>query len=118
MPGAISVLIVEDDEGISALMRGVFEDEGFRVRSALSGEQGLELLADEAPDVIVLDLMLPGMSGMTFLEHIRSDGHQTPVVITSALRGGKQLADGAGAAFVAKPFDLEQLIRAVRSATT
>lgn len=116
MNGSLSVLIVEDDLGITALMRGIFEDEGFSVRSALSGEEGLEALETLSPDVIVLDLMLPGISGMAFLERIRAEGCQTPVVISSAMRGAKQLAEDAGAGFVAKPFDVDQLIRAVRSA--
>ena len=115
MDGSISVLIVEDDQGIAALMRGIFEDEGFQVRCALTGEQGLILLASEEPDVIVLDLMLPGISGMTFLERIRAEGRRIPVVITSALRGAAQLAEEAGVVFVAKPFDVEHLLRAVRS---
>ncbi|MDA8383973.1 MAG: response regulator [Betaproteobacteria bacterium] len=80
-------LIVEDDPLAANLLRMVLENDGFRVATAASAEEGLETAAREKPDVIALDIMLPGMSGWDFLARIKAQPQlaDIPVVIETVL---------------------------------
>lgn len=111
------ILVVEDS---SDLARGLCDNlamEGYRTRIAPDAEGALEIIDPFAPHLIILDLMLPGMGGLSFLEALRSTGHEEPVLILSArseqsdkLRGFRTGADD----FVTKPFDLFELLARVR----
>ena len=68
MPGQI--LIIDDEESIRFSLRGILEDEGHEVVEAESGELGLELLGTDIPDMIFLDIWLPGMDGLAVLDKI------------------------------------------------
>ena len=81
------VLIVEDDNFFSMILKGRMEKEGFVVRQAFDGEQALAMAREETPDLIVLDLIIPKLSGFEFLENIFSDPqlNRVPVVVASNL---------------------------------
>ncbi|MGD8726542.1 MAG: response regulator [Gemmatimonadales bacterium] len=81
-----SVLLVEDDEPTRGVMRRVLEQEGWTVTEAPNGRVGLERLAADRPQLVLLDLMMPEMDGFEFLEAIRadSDHHSIPVVVVTA----------------------------------
>ncbi len=64
------ILIIDDEEGIRFSLRGILEDDGHDVVEAESGEQGLELLGTDIPDMVFLDIWLPGMDGLEVLESI------------------------------------------------
>jgi CheY-like chemotaxis protein len=66
------VLVADDDPGILKLVRGQLQEDGFHVITAQSGEEALKVAEEQRPDLIVLDLMLPGMSGLDVLRSIRS----------------------------------------------
>lgn len=66
-----TILVIEDEEALQDAIRMKLTSAGYRIVSAMSGESGLEILKTEKPDVIWLDLLLPGMGGFQFLEHIR-----------------------------------------------
>lgn len=86
----MNLLIIEDDRKVAGLFAGVFEAEGHRVVVCNTGEEGLRYLATERPDVVFLDLKLPGMSGLDVLRDIRSRGVETPViVVTGHISGGE-----------------------------
>ncbi len=81
-----SVLIVEDDPGARRMMRRLFEKEGWSVNEAENGRVGLEALAQHAPGLVLLDLMMPEMDGFEFIEHLRAreEGTHIPVVVLTA----------------------------------
>jgi len=105
-----TVLVVDDDRPMRALCRASLEEAGFRVLEAAGGEQALESVRDERPDLILLDIMMPGISGWEVTSALLADRStdQIPIIFISARR---ELADrvrafGLGAQdYVTKPFD-------------
>ena len=113
------VLIVEDDEVIAEGMARHLEAGGFDAVAVAKGEQGLARLRYEQPDVVVLDLMLPGQDGWSVIETARSEGIGTPIVVVSA-RGTEHdrvhaLEIGADD-YLVKPFSMKELVARVRAA--
>jgi DNA-binding response OmpR family regulator len=110
------ILIVEDNRNLATGLRNNLEIEGYEVHVASDGTSGLALARSVAPDLIVLDLMLPGMDGYRVLRTLRDEGADTPVLILSA-RGeetDKVLGFHLGADdYVAKPFGLLELLARV-----
>jgi len=78
-----SVLIVDDEAGIRESMTGIFEDEGFAVMTAASGEEALERIAEKMPDLVFLDVWLPEMDGIETLERLKEQKYNLPVVMMS-----------------------------------
>jgi len=110
------VLIVEDDSPIRAMLTDLLGDAGYVVAEAIDGYQALEHLHDRRPDLIVLDLMLPGMSGWEFLERSRArlEEGNVPVIILSAIKGtGDYPATLGVAAWFTKPLEVKKFMSAV-----
>lgn len=112
------VLVVDDDPQVLRLLRVNFELEGYDVASAANGEEALAAIASQAPDVLVCDIMMPGIDGLEVVRRLRADPNTAslPVVMVSAKAQRADLAQGeqAGAdAYVTKPFDPQDLIDAV-----
>jgi two-component system nitrogen regulation response regulator NtrX len=108
------VLVIEDDTDILSSLVEVIRDEGFDVSSAANGYQALAQLADDPPDLIFLDLMMPVMDGWKFLEsmHARFPALEVPVVLLSAVHNLPEEARRLGVSrFLRKPFDLEDVAR-------
>jgi len=113
------VLIVEDDEIIGRGMAGHLSKAGFDPVLVARGETGLARLRYDLPDVVVLDLMLPGLDGWSVIETARTEGIGTPIVVVSA-RGTEQdrikaLELGADD-YLVKPFSMQELVARVRAA--
>jgi CheY-like chemotaxis protein len=109
------VLVVDDEVDIRQAVAEVLTDEGYQVCSAADGAEALDQLHAFRPNLVLLDLMMPGMNGWEFRAAQRGDPDpavaKTPVVVLSALgREGAIEAD----AYIQKPFDLEDLLSAVR----
>jgi excisionase family DNA binding protein len=108
-----TVLIVDDDEGTRTFVRASLELEGFDVREASSGTEGLAALEEEAPDLILLDVMMPQMDGWEMLRRVQEQhGGAIPVVMFSGKvedAAGEAVERGASG-FIGKPFDPQQLI--------
>ncbi len=79
-----TILVVEDDAGISMAVRDELEFEGFRVEVAHDGRAGLEAILRSPPDLVVLDIMLPGQNGFQICKEIRTRGISTPVIVLTA----------------------------------
>ncbi|OGM14310.1 hypothetical protein A3A76_00075 [Candidatus Woesebacteria bacterium RIFCSPLOWO2_01_FULL_39_23] len=121
------VLICEDDPLISRMYQTVFEFEGFEVDMARNGEEGLEKLKKNTPVMILLDIMMPKMSGIEVLEEIKADPNykKIPVVVLTNLSGAKDaehaLELGAIKYIVKsqnKPREIVAQIREILAATT
>jgi two-component system response regulator BaeR len=113
------VLIVEDDEVIAAGMAQHLAAAGFDPVTVGRGEVGLARVRYEAPDVVVLDLMLPGLDGWGLIESARAEGIGTPIVVVSA-RGTEHdrvhaLEIGADD-YLVKPFSMKELVARVQAA--
>lgn len=113
------ILVVEDDTAIAAGLRIHLTHEGYTVRHAATGPEALQLLQGRLPDLVLLDVMLPGMNGFEVLRELRARGHEMPVIVLSA-RGGeddKVLGLELGAIdYVAKPFGVRELLARVKAA--
>jgi two-component system response regulator VicR len=110
------ILVVEDEPAVSRGVRDALEFNGYAVDVAESGDRGYALASDRAFDLIVLDLMLPGLPGMSVLRKLRDDGVNTPVLILTARGQESDRVDGleAGADdYVVKPFSVRELVARV-----
>jgi len=113
-----NVLLVEDDREISKLIKSHLEQENLTVLTAFDGEEALALLKENEVDIILLDLMLPKLSGMDFLKQLRATS-LIPVLIISAKGSDldKALGLGFGADdYISKPFSLIELTARVHAA--
>ncbi|MBI9078767.1 MAG: sigma-54-dependent Fis family transcriptional regulator [Pseudodesulfovibrio sp.] len=113
------ILIIDDEEGIRFSLRGVLEDEGHDVAEAETGEQGLEILGTDMPDMVFLDIWLPGMDGLAVLDTISKDYNGLPVIMISGHgtieTAVKALKKGAFD-FIEKPLSLEKVVVSTRNA--
>jgi len=116
MGGAARILVVDDDPVIVDLLRVNFEIEGHEVLTAADGRSGLERARAERPDLVVLDVMMPGLDGLEAARLIRAEPSVTaPVLLLSAKAQATDVAAGLEVAddYVTKPFDpLDLLERA------
>lgn len=107
------VLIVEDDEAMSVALRDGFEYEGYSVSVAKDGEAGLQLATSATPDLILLDVMLPKMTGLDICKQLRGTGSAVPIIMLTA-RGqeiDKVLGLKLGADdYITKPFGFMELL--------
>jgi two-component system phosphate regulon response regulator PhoB len=115
-----TVLIVEDETDLSELMRYNLEAEGFRIVTAESGDEAVERIRDGVPDLILLDWMLPGLSGIELTRRWRSreETVRTPIIMITA-RGEEEervrgLATGADD-YVVKPFSMPELVARIQA---
>ena len=115
-----TILIVEDEADLSELMRYNLESEGFRVASAESGDEAVERIRDGVPDLILLDWMLPGLSGIELCRRWRSreETARTPIIMITA-RGEEEervrgLATGADD-YMVKPFSIPELLARINA---
>ena len=112
------VLLVEDDELIGTMVQVNLEHQGWSVAWAKDGETGLELAEQERHDVILLDLMLPGRSGLDVARELRKGGIGTPILMLTVRHEtpAKVAALDAGIDdYLTKPFDMEELLARVRA---
>jgi len=109
------VLVVEDQPDLRSLLSELLEAEGYSVRAAEHGAAALALIEQEAPDVVLLDLMMPVMDGRGFLEAAQQQPWRArlTVGVLSAAWQGEHLVDGYGVTYVAKPFDVEGLLATI-----
>lgn len=116
--GSEPILIVDDNPQNLKLARIVLEAEGYAVRTAVSAEQVLELLADRVPRLILMDLQLPGMDGLELTRRLKADPRYAAIVIVAltayAMKGDDAKAFAAGCdGYITKPIDTIALAAAV-----
>lgn len=104
-----NILIIDDDAHINDIVSKALQSEGYSVSSAYSGTEALLLLSQSKPDLVLLDLMLPGLSGEELLPQIRD----IPVIVVSAkadVTDKVGLLMGGAADYITKPFDMKELL--------
>ncbi len=115
-----NILLIDDEEAFVTTLQERLEMRGFSPRVALDGEAGLEMIAQDPPDVVVLDLRMPGMSGLEVLRRIRKRWPGLPVIMLSG-HGSDQDFESCvnlGAAlYHKKPLDIEVLLDSIRTVT-
>ena len=108
-----TIAVIEDDQPIGDLLEEVLEKEGYQVKRAYSGTEALYLLSKQPPDLVLLDLMLPGLAGEQVLEKISG----IPVIVVSAKVGVDdkvKLLLGGAADYITKPFEIRELLARVK----
>ena len=111
------ILIVEDNEAIVKVLQRTLIYEGYKVDTALDGETGLELAENTHPDLVVLDLMLPGIDGLEVCQRLRAKGNVPILMLTAkdTIQDRVLGLDAGADDYVVKPFELEELMARVRA---
>ncbi|TXG92287.1 DNA-binding response regulator [Rhodococcus rhodnii] len=111
------ILLVDDEPTIIELLTVSLKFQGFEVRSAATGAEGLDVARSFRPDALVLDVMMPGMDGLGLLKRLRADGVDAPVLFLTAKDSVEEKVSGLtlGADdYVTKPFSLEEVVTRLR----
>jgi DNA-binding response OmpR family regulator len=114
------ILIVEDEDSLAKVLAEQFEGDGFTVVTAKNGEEGIELALKEKPDVMVVDLIMPRMDGMTMLRKLKEDevGKKIPAVILTNLNDVSSTADALSMGIydylVKTDWELPELVKFVK----
>ncbi|MGW1532390.1 response regulator transcription factor [Streptomyces aureus] len=114
----VRLLVVDDDPPIADLVATVARYEGWDAVTANTGEEGLRLAGEFHPDIVVLDLMLPGVDGFGVLDRLRRSGTMVPVVFLTARDGVSDRVAGltrGGDDYLVKPFAVEELMARLRT---
>ncbi len=116
-----TILVVDDQAGIRSLLWEVFRGEGYRVVTAANGVEALAKWKEQGPDLVLLDLKMPGLDGLDVLRRVAGDQRQVPVIMMTAY-GELQIVEealGLGArGYITKPFDILELRRTVEMILT
>ena len=113
-----TILVVEDERVIAEILSAVLEDEGYRVVVAYNGTQGLDRLAEGRPDLVLCDVMMPGLDGRDLARAMWSDSEYRtiPIILMSAAHIPASKHDFPYTDFLRKPFDMDQLLETVAKA--
>jgi len=115
-PSGKTILIVDDEVGILEVLEFILRDAGFSVKNALNGQDALARLEEVAPDLVILDYMMPILDGNGVIRAMRADPKYSavPIILTSALheRTIKKSCDGYQA-FLRKPYKTERLLEEI-----
>lgn len=117
---AVNILLIDDEEAFVTTLQERLEMRGFPARVALDGQSGLDLIAADTPDVVVLDLRMPGMSGVEVLRRIRGQWPGLPVIMLSGHGSDLDFETcmNLGAAqYHKKPLDIDLLLDSIRVVT-
>lgn len=116
------ILFVEDEEALQKTLGEVLKQEGYEVVSAFDGETGLNLVKSEKPDLILLDLIMPKMTGFEVLKKLKADGEtkDIPVIVLTNLESigdvGKAIEAGATTYLVKAQYSLDEVLEKVKKA--
>lgn len=112
------ILVVDDEKNITRVLQAYLEREGFKVTAAHDGEAALRLARAEQPDLVILDLMLPGLSGEAVCRQLRSEDSRVPVIMLTAKSGLEDKLYGLGLGaddYVVKPFSPREVVARART---
>lgn len=108
------ILLVDDEDGIQLLYREEFEDEGYLVDSAINGVEALEKFKANPPDLVILDINMPGMNGIEVLRQMKEINAELPVILSSAYQEYKEdFGTWASEDYIVKSANMDELKAAV-----
>ena len=113
----LSILVIDDDALILRLMRSILESEGYKVFTASNGKLGLDVFEREVPNLIILDIMMPGIDGYTVCQRIR-ESSQVPIIMVTARGNEEEKIKGFECGtddYLTKPFSVRELVARVKS---
>ena len=116
----ITVLLVEDELTLAMIIKDTLEENGFTIHTASDGEEGLHLFFELRPDVLVADVMMPKMDGITVLKTIRRHGNSVPVLLLTAKAEIDDRVEGLDSGaddYLPKPFSMKELLARIRAMT-
>jgi CheY-like chemotaxis protein len=119
LPSLGRILVVDDEPHVGALVRDVFSTLGYAVKHVVSGAEALELVPVFEPDLVLLDLLMPGVSGVGVLEHLVRDHPQLPVIVISGtidIEIARRTLETSAVDYLEKPFDIAVLARVLAAA--
>ena len=117
-PVAADLLIIEDDPEFAGYLQRGLTYEGYQVQVAATAESGLKLLAAQQPDLLILDVMLPGMNGMDACRTLRQSDYRGPILMLTARNAVDDRVTGLDAGaddYLGKPFDFDELLARLRA---
>ena len=117
MTAPARIIVVDDETDVRLMLQEYLESQGFSVRAAESGASLRQLLAAEAADLVLLDINMPGETGLSLARHIRASGPCGIIMVTAACELGDRVAGFETGAddYVTKPFDPRELLARIRS---
>lgn len=112
-----SILIIEDDPGILKFVKRGLAYEGYKVHTAEDGDQGLEIARQETVDLVILDLMLPGIDGLEVCQQLREDGDVPILILTAKDKTSDRVTglDMGADDYMVKPFEFKELMARIRA---
>ena len=116
----MQILIIEDEKHLANAIKQILEERKYKVDVVYSGNDGLEYGKADIYDLIILDVMLPGINGIEIAEHLRSNNIQTPIIMLTARDSlGDKIAglDSGADDYMTKPFEPEELLARIRALT-
>jgi two-component system, response regulator, stage 0 sporulation protein F len=112
------LLIVDDQFGIRILLNEIFQKEGYQTFQAANGVQALNLVQNESPELVILDMKIPGMDGLEILKRVKKINSSIKVIIMTAygeLDMIQEAIDHGAITHFSKPFDIDEIIAAVKN---
>ncbi len=116
--GNIKVLLVEDEQTLAMIIKDTLTDQGFHIIVAENGAEGLKLFFEARPDILIADVMMPGLDGFEMVNKIRQTDKNTPILFLTARSAIKDVIEGfeLGANdYLKKPFNMQELIVRIKS---
>jgi CheY-like chemotaxis protein len=108
------ILIIDDDLSILETVSDILEFEGYPVARAMNGAEGLDMLEEVQPSLVLLDMRMPVLDGWEFARALQSRGIRLPILVMTAAQDARRWAQEIGAdAYIAKPFDMTELLSTV-----
>lgn len=113
-----TILVIDDDIPINEFIAEVLRDEGYTVAMAFNGLQGLDLISTQHPDLILLDMYMPGMNGPTVLAHLRANQTWAGIPVIGMSAGAfdhTEMRQQGARLMLQKPFDIDMMLQAVKT---
>lgn len=112
------ILVIEDDTSLNSLICEVLQNEGYTVDTCIDGEEGLSYILTNSHDLVIMDLMLPSLDGISLMKTVRKAGIAIPVIMSTALGMTDDRINGLDAGaddYIVKPYDIRELLARVRA---
>ncbi len=110
----MKILVVDDDQHLRELYKEELEEEGYKVLVASSGQEALEIFEKESPDIVTLDILMPGMDGIEVLRKMKEKDPKLPVIMCTAYDYRDDFSVWASEAYIVKSADLTELKNTIK----